>query len=56
MGSIFQNAQQLWLTAKPWSPLLGNGRNPMFMIAWVLCVCARVRVCIHALTRVTAQL
>lgn len=35
---------------------LSDQWDPLCVLAWVLCVCARVRVCIHALTWVTAEL
>lgn len=44
MGSVFQNAQQLWLTAKSWLPLVGQ-LEESYVHGGVGAVCVHVCVC-----------
>lgn len=55
MGGIFWNAQQFSLTAKPRLPLVRQLKKILCLDS-MGAVCVHVCVCIHALTRVTAQL
>lgn len=56
LGSISQNAQQLWVPATPQVTSCGVIGGVLCACQQGCCACARVRVCIHALTWVTAQL
>lgn len=55
MRRIFQNAQQLQLTAKLWLSVVGQWKESHIHDS-VGAVCVHVCVCVHALTRVTAHL